>query len=160
MFQSKRIGTFIAITVDRDTNTIFRQPHSRHRCGDCRARNPVRPRPRHRLPAATKTITLTGCIQLDAARPEWFTLSDTKTGTNYRLTGANVRAYVWRNVRIVGGLVPSPNIAAQAGAIDQTKAAMANQGSNPPGTGNIAPLEFNVARVRRLTGSCTPKSTR
>ena len=110
--------------------------------------------------AATKTITLTGCIQLDAARPEWFTLSDTKTGTKYRLTGANVRAYVWRNVRIVGGLVPSPNIAAQAGAIDQTKAAMANQGSNPPGTGNIAPLEFNVARVRRLTGSCTPKSTR
>lgn len=111
-------------------------------------------------PAGTQTITLTGCIQLDAARPEWFTLSDTKTGTKYRLTGANVRAYVWRNVRIVGGLVPSPNIAAQAGAIDQTKAAMAIQGSNPPGAGNIEPLEFNVARVRRLTGSCTPNTAR
>jgi hypothetical protein len=104
-------------------------------------------------PPAAKTITLTGCVQLDAAKPGWFTLSDTKTGTTYRLTGANVRAYVWRNVRIVGGLVPSPNIAAQAGAIDQTKAAMAYQGAKPPETG-IEPLEFNVARVRRLTGSC------
>ena len=104
-------------------------------------------------PLAAKTITLTGCVQRDAVKPGWFTLSDTKTGTIYRLTGANVRAYVWRNVRIVGGFVPSPNIAAQAGAIDQTKAAMAYQGANPPGAG-IEPLEFNVARVRRLTGSC------
>lgn len=109
---------------------------------------------------AEKTITLVGCVLRDAAKPEWFTLSDKKTGTTYRLTGANVRAYVWRNVRIVGGLVPSPNIAAQAGAIDQTKAAMAYQGANPPGTGNVAPLEFNVTRVRRLTGSCAPKADR
>ncbi|MDO8795523.1 MAG: hypothetical protein Q7J25_12985 [Vicinamibacterales bacterium] len=27
-------------------------------------------------------------------------LSDKKTGTTYRLTGANVREYVWRNVRM------------------------------------------------------------
>jgi hypothetical protein len=111
-------------------------------------------------PPTARTITLVGCVQTDTAKPEWFTLSDKSTGTTYRLTGANVRAYVWRNVRIVGGFVPSPNIAAQAGAIDQTKAAMAHQGANPPGTGNIGPLEFSVTRVRRLTGSCAPKPVR
>ena len=111
-------------------------------------------------PPAKQTITLVGCVQTDAAKRESFTLSDRKTGTTYRLTGANVRTYVWRNVRIVGGLVPSPNIAAQAGAIDQTKAAMAYQGANPPGTGNVDLLEFSVTRVRRLTGSCAPKSDR
>ena len=80
-------------------------------------------------PAATRPLTLVGCVQPDTAQPEQFTLSD-KTGTTYRLRGANVKAYVWRNVRILGGLVPSPNLAAQAGAIDQTKAALGARPSN------------------------------
>jgi len=99
------------------------------------------------------------CAEPDTARPERFTLSD-KTGTTYRLSGANVKAYVWRNVRIRGGLVPSPNLAAQAGAIDQTKAAMEYQGANRRGTGNSGPLEFSVTRVQRVTGSCAPQSDR
>lgn len=111
-------------------------------------------------PLVQKTITLVGCVKPDASKPEWFTLSDQKTGAIYRLTGASIRSYVWRNVRIVGGLVPSANIAAQAGAIDQTKAAMAYQGASRPGTGNLEPIEFSVTCVRRLTGSCTPKPIR
>jgi hypothetical protein len=111
-------------------------------------------------PPASKPVTLVGCVQVDAAKPEWFMLSDTKTGNTYHLTGTNVKAYVWRNVRIAGGLVPTANIAAQAGAIDQTKAAMASQGANPPGAGKVEPLEFNVTRVRRLAGSCAPKPDR
>jgi hypothetical protein len=115
-------------------------------------------------PAATqvtkKPITLIGCIQPDAAKPEWFTVSDTKTGVSYRLTGPSVKAYVGRNVRIVGGLVPSPNIAAQAGAIDQTKTATAYEGANPQGTGKIESVEVNVAHVQALTGSCAPKTGR
>jgi hypothetical protein len=110
-------------------------------------------------PGAARPLTLVGCVQPDAARPEWFTLSD-KRGTTYHLTGANVKAHVWRNVRILGGLVPSPNLTAQAGAIDQTKAAMVYQGASPPGTGNSGPLEFSVTRVQRVTGSCAPKSDR
>lgn len=106
--------------------------------------------------AATKPITLVGCVQPDTAKPEQFKLAD-KTGTTYRLTGAKVKGYVWRNVRILGGLVPSPNLAAQAGAIDQTKAAMMYQGANPPAAGNIEPLDVNVTRVWPLTGSCAPK---
>lgn len=104
-------------------------------------------------------LTLVGCVQPDTARPEQFTLSD-KTGTTYHLSGANVKAYVWRNVRIVGGLVPSPNVAAQVGAIDQTRAAMAYQAVRPSGAGNGDPVHFHVTRVRRLTGSCAPKSDR
>ena len=110
-------------------------------------------------PAATRPLTLVGCVQPDRAKPEQFTLSD-KTGTIYRLRGANVKTYVWRNVRILGGLVPSPNLAAQAGAIDQTTAAMAYQAAHSAGTSNIEPIEFHVTRVRRLTGSCAPKSDR
>jgi hypothetical protein len=111
-------------------------------------------------PAKEKRISLVGCIQRDAEKPEWFTLLDKTTGIRYRLAGPNVGSHVWRNVRIVGGIVPSPNIAAQAGAIDQTKAAMAYQGGNLPGTGNIGPPEFSVTRVQRVTGSCAPKSDR
>jgi len=111
-------------------------------------------------PPSTKAITLVGCVQTDKATPERFTLSDTKTETTYRLTGANVKAFVWRNVRIVGGLVPSANLAAQAGAIDQSKAAIAQQGANPPGAGNTQTLEFRVRRVQGLGGSCTPKPDR
>lgn len=107
-----------------------------------------------------KALTLLGCVQRDENQADWFTLSDKTTGATYHLTGRPVRAYVWRNVRIVGGLVPSPNIAAQAGAIDPTKAAMASLGTNAPGAGNVEPLEFRVTQVRRLTGSCAPRPER
>src|SRR5689334_16142014 len=106
---------------------------------------------------SAKPVTLIGCIQADPAKAEWYTLTDPKTGATYRLTGANVKSYVWRNVRIVGGLVPSPNLAAQAGAIDPTKVAQANQTAARPGLAAPEPLEFGVTRVRRLTGSCAPK---
>lgn len=110
-------------------------------------------------PGATRPLTLAGCIQPDPANPQRFTLSD-KTGTSYRLTGANLKAYGWRNVRVLGGLVPSPNLAAQAGAIDPTRAAMEYQGANRPDTGKIQSIEFNVTRVRRGIGSCAPKPDR
>jgi hypothetical protein len=103
-------------------------------------------------------LTLTGCVQPDETRPrDWFTLSDTKTGITYRLTGPKVKSFIWRNVRIVGGLVPSPNLAAQAGAIDATKAAMASQGAPPSGARAPELPEFRVSAVRPLAGSCSPK---
>ena len=102
---------------------------------------------------------LVGCVQPDGSRPERFTLAD-RSGTTYQLTDASAKAYVWRHVRIVGGLVPSPTLAAQAGAVDQTKAAMAYQAAHSAGTGSIDPAEFRVAHVRRLAGSCAPKPDR
>jgi len=107
-----------------------------------------------------KTMTLLGCVQGDDANADSFTLSDRKAGRpTYRLRGTDVHAYVGRRVRIVGGLVPSPNIAAQASAIDPAQAAMAGAGRNPAGTGDVQFLEFRVASVRPVTGSCPPGSS-
>jgi hypothetical protein len=71
---------------------------------------------------------LSGCVSQDRAAPSTFTFAQTGTGTKYRLGGASVRKYVGQFVEIVGapvgrrltirgGLVPSPNVAAQAGAL-------------------------------------------
>ncbi len=103
-----------------------------------------------------KTLTLVGCVRPDEKEAERFTLSVKDSRTTYRLSGTSMKGFVWRNVRIVGGLVPSPNIAAQAGAIDQTKVAMAQQGADPQGSSNIEILEFRVSTVRPLVGSCSP----
>jgi hypothetical protein len=88
-----------------------------------------------------------------------FTLSDRKAGPTYRLSGTDVLADVGRRVRIVGGLVPTPNIAAPAGAIDPVTAAMATPGLNLAGTGDVELLEFSLTRVWPATGSCPPPSS-
>lgn len=111
--------------------------------------------------ATAKTLTVTGCVGSDAAGPGRFTLSDSENGTIYRLTGTNVKTFLGqrvqitggldsRRLRIVGGLLPSPNVAGQAGAIDPTQAAMAGRG----GAGTAQLPTFKVARVRALSGSC------
>jgi hypothetical protein len=120
---------------------------------------------------ATKSITLTGCVVRDAADATHFTLADFTSGeTTYRLAGgADVRKYIGQRVTvsglrvepkvaIVGGLVPSPNIAAQAGAIDPTRAAMAAQGSEANGRpGSIQVPEVRVRAVREASGGCLSK---
>jgi hypothetical protein len=103
-----------------------------------------------------KTLTLTGCVQVDPAKSDVYTLSDKSTGSVYRLTGSSVKAYVWKNVRIVGGLAPSANLAAQAGAIDATQTARAYESGSRPGPQPPIVLELNVLRVRPTTGSCAP----
>jgi hypothetical protein len=119
----------------------------------------------------TKSITLTGCVARDAADATHFTLADlTSAETTYRLTGAaDVRKYLGKRVTVfgsrvetkvavAGGLVPSPNVAAQAGAIDPTRAAMAAQGSEAnarPGT--IELPEVRVRTVREASGGCLSK---
>jgi hypothetical protein len=82
----------------------------------------------------------------------------------YRLTGTAVRDYVGQTVLIVGGsaskkltirggLVPSPNVAAQAGAMDPARAAVASQGGSA-GPGSVELPEFKVKSVRQVSGSC------
>ena len=119
---------------------------------------------------ATKSITLTGCVARDAADATHFALADFTSGeTTYRLTGpADVRKYLGKRVTvsgsrvekvaIVGGLVPSTNVAAQAGAIDPTRAAMAAQGSEANGRpGTIQVPEVRVRTVREASGNCLSK---
>ena len=120
---------------------------------------------------ATKSITLTGCVARDAADATHFALADFTSGdTTYRLTGAaDVRKYLGKRVTVsglrvepkvavVGGLVPSPNVAAQAGAIDPTRAAMAAQGSEANGRPATIPVpEVRVRTVREASGGCLSK---
>lgn len=116
-----------------------------------------------------KSITLTGCVAEDTANAGHYSLQDFSNGTTtYRLTGTDVRKYLGRRVelvgaaqppklKIVGGLTPNPNVAAQAGAIDPTKAAMAAQGAEgnaQPGAIEVPVLK--VRTVRAVQGDCGP----
>lgn len=111
---------------------------------------------------STNIVTLTGCIIANPNQPGGFLLSDTDQVSRYRLTGTNVRDYAGKRVQvsgsrpkrmqIVGGLYPSPNIAAQGGS-DPTKAAMA-AASGPNAAGSRPLSEFRVRSVRAISGAC------
>jgi hypothetical protein len=107
------------------------------------------------------TVTLNGCVAASSTMRNTFTLDD--DGQTYVLKGVNVRDFVGQHVevigvtsrrlRIVGGLYPSPNVAAQGSAIDPTKAAMAAQGG--PSSQSARPaIDFNVKSVRVLSEPC------
>ena len=108
-------------------------------------------------------ITLAGCVSPRAASGSFtFTAKD---GTKYRLSGKNIKKYAGQEVEIVGGegkalavkggLFPSPNTAAQAGAIDPGQAAIAAQpGGAAKGTGDAELPVFRVNRVRQSGRSC------
>ena len=115
----------------------------------------------------TKLITITGCVAEDPSNAGTFTLADVTTGsTTYRVAGKDIREYLGKRVSItgpalppktaiVGGLTPSPNVAAQAGAIDPTRAAMAAQGAEGnPKPGQIGIPEIRARSVKLITGDC------
>jgi hypothetical protein len=128
---------------------------------------PQAPGPSSKPPATdNKEIRLNGCISRDAIRPGQFNFLDNESGFKYRLTGKGLRKFVGQRVEIVGGppgkgvtfrtgLWPSPNTAAQAGALDPAKAAVANlPGGAADGVG-VNPLpEFKVIRLRGVEGAC------
>jgi hypothetical protein len=115
---------------------------------------------------SAKPLTLSGCISASPNETGLFTLSDTKQGnrqgTKYKLVGTDVREYVGQHVevsgvaprrmQIVGGLYPSANIAAQAGAIDPNQAAIA--AASGPAAGGRPLVEFRVKSVRAIPGAC------
>jgi hypothetical protein len=103
-----------------------------------------------------KPMVLLGCVAADEASGDHFTLADKKAGVTYRLNGVKLHTYTGRRVRIVGGLYPSVNVAAQAGAIDPTKPAIAATAAAE--TGPVQLPEFHVTQVRPLRGSCPPPS--
>jgi hypothetical protein len=110
------------------------------------------------------TLTLSGCVTRSDEAPDQFTLAD-KSDT-YRLSGSHIADYVGQRVRIVGrvkepkvhvktGLYPSPNVAAQAGAIDPARAAIeAPTGSATVGRGPLP--EFRIESIETLAGTCVP----
>ena len=102
--------------------------------------------------SSVKRLDLTGCVQGVESDVDQYVLVDGKDKKTYRLSGKGLRTYVGRHVRVEGGLYPSANVAAQAGAIDPAQAAaVALSGGAGPETVQV---ELRVQRVRRLAGSC------
>lgn len=111
-----------------------------------------------------KTISLSGCVVSNEKSPDQFTLEDAQEG-KYRLTGLRLRDYIGQRVQLAGavveskrltvrgGLLPNPNVAAQAGAIDPARAAVASSGGSA-GPGTVELPEFKVKSVRPVDGSC------
>ena len=86
-------------------------------------------------------------------------------GDRYRLTGKDIKKFAGKKVEVVqstsknfgikGGLYPSPNVAAQAGALDPVQSAIATQPGSGAATGTGPDLpEFRVGRVRAVQGEC------
>jgi hypothetical protein len=110
-------------------------------------------------------VELVGCVSEGPGTSGSFTFSES-TGSRYRLTGKSVRKYAGRMVRLVsgprgkglsirGGLWPSPNVAAQAGAMDPAQASIARQpGGAAAGTGGFDLPELRVVSVRGIDGTC------
>jgi len=111
----------------------------------------------------TEAITLTGCVVRSETSPTQYTLEDTQGGAKYRLTGVDFRDYIGKPVvvvgsgakkmAIVGGLTPTPNIAAQAGAMDPSRAVVEAQ-TAAASPGAVTFPEFKVKSIRPSSGSC------
>jgi hypothetical protein len=103
-----------------------------------------------------KHVTMTGCVEAFDESAKHFTLSDSESGIKYRLTGKDVKTFLGIKVRIVGGLVPTTNLAAQAGAIDPARAAVATASGQGSNLSYIALPELRIGSVKRTTGACVP----
>lgn len=116
---------------------------------------------------APKVITLSGCVQRDENAPEQYVINDAQEGL-YRLSGKNFSEYIGRRVTvdggvivkglsIKGGLTPNANIAAQAGALDPSRAAV-QAATQPAGTSNVDSNlpEFRVKKIA-TSGTCEPQ---
>jgi hypothetical protein len=112
----------------------------------------------------TTTVELTGCVSLSPAANGQFAFVDATSGGTYRLSGKNIKKYAGQRVKIVGdpsskrvqirtGLWPSPNIAAQAGALDPAQESIARNsgGANMP---DARAPELRVVRMNGVEGAC------
>jgi hypothetical protein len=112
-----------------------------------------------------KPVTMSGCVVRDTSNGKDFTFTDNANGFKYHLSGQDVSKFAGQPLEIVGvvdtrrlrvktGLYPSPNVAAQAGAIDPGKAHVAALGGGTTGSGNVELPTFKVAQVRATQGEC------
>ena len=108
-------------------------------------------------------VELTGCVSLSPSANGQFAFVDASGGT-YRLNGKDVKRYAGQRVRLVGdprskriqvrmGLWPSPNIAAQAGALDPAQESIARNSGGAGMPRSRAP-ELRVVRMNGVEGSC------
>ena len=114
---------------------------------------------------------MSGCVTrdyTDAKNPTAYTFIDNADGSRYRLSAKNVSIATYsgmsvqvvgivntRKLNVVGGLLPSPNVAAQAGSIDVAQAAVAALPGGPvTGVGRVELPILNVTRLSLGQGEC------
>jgi len=123
------------------------------------AQSPEPPKP------ATARVELTGCVSLSPGSSGQFAFVDAGSGGTYRLSGRSVKKYAGQRVTLVGdpstkrlrvrlGLWPSPNVAAQAGALDPAQESIARQAGGAANVPDTAVPELKVVRVQGAEGSC------
>jgi hypothetical protein len=111
------------------------------------------------------TVELTGCVSLSPAASGQYAFVDGASGGTYRLNGKDIKKYAGQRVRIVGdpsskrvrfrmGLWPSPNVAAQAGALDPAQESIARQAGGAASTPDASFPELRVVRMRGVEGAC------
>ena len=101
-----------------------------------------------------RPIWLMGCIPVHDVTTNKLTWLDKKGG--YHTATGTKKSYRGRPVNFVGGFIPTTNIAAQAGSLDETYTAMmteSNRGTGIPKPNRSKP---QAARGWTLTGSCQP----
>jgi hypothetical protein len=120
--------------------------------------------PNQKSSTQIEPLRLTGCV---STKPESgdYTFTNAADGNRYRLTGKDIKKYAGLKVEVVestskglaikGGLYPSPNVAAQAGALDPVQSGIATQRGSGTTSGTSADLpEFRAQRVKAVQGEC------
>ena len=108
---------------------------------------------------ADQPISLSGCMAADDRTAEGFRLWEKKTRMSRPIV-TTLRTPGWRPVRLVGGFLPSTNIAAQAGSIDPWIVSVAftdplqSGFGYPAGTGYPRVVRPPITFVRPLRSSC------
>jgi hypothetical protein len=111
-----------------------------------------------------KVIALTGCVERDEKTPDQFTITDPQAGGTYRVSGKDFGEFVGRRIQvdgtvvkgvaIKGGLQPTPNIAAQAGALDPSRAAVQAATAGTAAKPTAETPEFRVKTIHPAGGAC------
>lgn len=119
---------------------------------------------------AKAPVTLKGCVTrdyTDSKNSNAYTFIDNTDGSRYHLKGKSLSKYSGMSVQVIGtivqtknlkvggGLWPSPNVAAQAGALDPATAGIAALPGGPTtGVGNVDLPTLNVTRLSLGEGEC------
>jgi hypothetical protein len=108
-------------------------------------------------------VALVGCVSPNPNQPGGFMLSESDQLSQYKLTGTSMRDYAGKRVqvygeppkrlKVVGGLYPTPNSAAEGGRNHVKDAMAAATPANTPG-GSAALPEFKVKSIQVVTGTC------
>ena len=100
-----------------------------------------------------KQPALSGCVPIDDAATPRMTMVETRSRAKHRVKVTNPRQYFGQRVQVRGGLLPTVNIAAQAGSLDPVFAAMVFSGDYPAtGRGLIRWGEVHFAASSPLMG--------